>query len=41
MKSFKLKEWHRTVLLLIIITLAVGFILWTNAQYENNFVEQF
>lgn len=23
-----MKEWHRTVLLLIIIALAIGFIIW-------------
>lgn len=41
MKLPKLKEWHRTIILLVIIALAIGFILLTNAQYESNFTDTF
>lgn len=41
MSKFKIKEWHRTVILLILILFAVGFIIWTNSQYETNFIEAF
>jgi hypothetical protein len=39
--KFKLKEWHRTVILLLLLALAVGFIIWSNNQYSVNFVESF
>lgn len=33
-----MKEWHRTVLLIIILLAAVGFLLWQQGQYQNNFL---
>lgn len=30
-----MKEWHRTVLLIVLLTMAVGFVLWLNNGMEN------
>lgn len=40
-RRFQLKEWHRTVLLLLLIAVAIGFILWSKNQYSINFTESF
>lgn len=37
---FVFKEWHRTVLLLILLVLAIGFIIWSDKQYQTNFTNQ-
>lgn len=37
----KLKEWHRTVLLLIILSLMIGLFIWMNNNYTDNFIESF
>ncbi len=37
----ELREWQRTVILLLLIFFAVGFILWTRQQYQNNFIDSF
>lgn len=34
-----MKEWHRTVILVLIIIFAVGFIIWSRQQVETNFVD--
>jgi hypothetical protein len=34
-----MKEWHRTILLLIMLCVAVGFIFWQRSQYANNFLD--
>jgi|GEM_PF-1365350 len=39
--KFYLKEWHRTVILLLLLAFAVGFIVWTNNQYNTNFTGSF
>lgn len=36
----KLKEWHRTIILIILIAIAVGFILWTRHSVDTNFINQ-
>jgi hypothetical protein len=41
MKNFRLKEWHRTVILLLLLTIAVAFIIWSRGQYNTNFVDSF
>ncbi len=38
---FKFKEWHRTVIIVLLIVAAVGFIIWTNGNYSANFVDSF
>jgi uncharacterized membrane protein YhfC len=39
MKNFRLKEWQRTVILLALLVLAIGFIIWSKNQYNTNFVD--
>lgn len=33
-----IKEWHRTVVLLILLTVAVGFLIWSAHTTDANFV---
>jgi hypothetical protein len=33
----KLKEWQRTIALLILLALAIGFLLWANHASDSNF----
>jgi hypothetical protein len=35
----KLKEWHRTVVLLILIIVAIGYIVWLRTGYQSNLLE--
>lgn len=35
----KMKEWHRTVLLLVLLGLAIGYLVWTNNATDANFVQ--
>ncbi len=32
-----MKEWHRTILLVLLIALAIGYILWSQNQIDSNF----
>lgn len=34
-----MKEWHRTVLLLLMLLILVGFIVWSGHQTDANFVD--
>ncbi len=34
-----MKEWYRTIALVILIIIAVGYIIWTNQQIDSNFVD--
>lgn len=36
-----MSERTRTVILLILLAIAIGFIIWSQSQYEANFVESF
>ena len=33
-----MKEWHRTVVLIILLVIAIGLIIWLRGGYENNSV---
>ena len=33
-----MKEWQRTVILLLLLVLAIGFILWSRHAYDVNFL---
>lgn len=33
-------ERNRTILLIALLIIAVGFIIWTQGEYQNNFVDQ-
>lgn len=35
----RIKEWHRTVILLVLLSLAVGFLIWANQTTDSNFVD--
>lgn len=37
--SSGMKEWHRTVILILLIAIAIGFIIWTRQSYETNFLQ--
>jgi uncharacterized membrane protein YhfC len=41
MKNVRLKEWQRTIILLVLLAIAIGFILWSRNQYASNFTESF
>lgn len=34
-----MKEWHRTVVLVILLIVAIAFLLWLRQSTEANFVE--
>lgn len=34
----KLQEWHRTVILLVLLALAIGFVVWAGHAAEDTFV---
>jgi uncharacterized membrane protein YhfC len=34
-------ERKRTVILLLLLLVAIGFIFWTRNQYDSNFIESF
>jgi hypothetical protein len=34
-----MKEWHRTVLLLLLIAATIGYILWQRQAVETNFID--
>lgn len=34
-----MKEWHRTVILVLLIVVAVGFIIWSRHAYDTNFLQ--
>ena len=34
-----MKEWHRTILLVILILIAFGYIIWSRQLLENNFID--
>lgn len=40
-RQWRLTEKQRTVALLLLLAFAVGFIIWTNSNYSNNFVDSF
>ncbi len=31
-----MKEWHRTVILLVLLAIAIGFIVWTRRAAESS-----
>lgn len=37
----KFKEWHRTVILFVLLAIAVGFVFWSQGNYDANFVDSF
>jgi len=37
----KMKEWHRTVVLVALLALAVGFLVWSAHATDANFVDSF
>lgn len=34
-----MKEWHRTVILLILLGAAIGFLVWSAQTTDTNFVD--
>lgn len=41
MKNFRLTEKHRTIILLVLLAIAIGFIIWTKNSYSENFTDSF
>ncbi|MEM6998175.1 MAG: hypothetical protein AAF413_04685 [Patescibacteria group bacterium] len=40
-KNFRLKEWHRTIILVVLLFVGIGVIYWANSNVDENFVDQF
>lgn len=36
-----MSEKTRTIILVILLVVAIGFIIWTRGNYQQNFVNQF
>ena len=34
-----MKEWHRTVILLVMLAVAIGFIIYLRSGYENHILQ--
>lgn len=34
-----MKEWHRTVILVVLLGVAIGFLIWAQLTTDSNFVE--
>ncbi len=34
-----MKEWHRTLLLLVLIALAIGYLVWAQHSIDANFTD--
>jgi Tfp pilus assembly protein PilO len=39
--SWQITEKQRTVILLLLLVFAIGFIYWTKTSYDSNFVDSF
>lgn len=39
--NFKITEKQRTIILLCLLAFAIGFIIWTNSNYSENFTDSF
>ncbi len=33
-----MKEWHRTVILLVLLALAIGYLIWSHYTIDTNFM---
>jgi hypothetical protein len=40
-KPDAINETVRTIILLILLAVAIGFIYWSQGQYQQNFIESF
>lgn len=38
---WRVSELQRTIILLLLLVFAIGFIYWTKNQYSSNFVDTF
>lgn len=36
-----MKEWHRTILLILLIAVAIGYIIWSQNLVDSNFTDSF
>lgn len=34
-----MKEWHRTIVLLCLLAVAIGFLVWLRQSTEANFID--
>lgn len=34
-----MKEWYRTVILLLLLAIAIGFLVWSRHNVDANFVQ--
>jgi len=41
MRQWRIKEWHRTIVLIVLLLLAVGFLWWSNHEADVNFTQTF
>ena len=40
-RSYRISEKQRTIILLILLAFAIGFMFWMRSQYSSNFVDTF
>ncbi len=40
-RRFYIREWQRTILLIILLALCLGLLFWSNKQYQSNFIDTF
>ncbi len=38
-KAKKFKEWHRTIVLILLFLLAIGIYIWMQSSYQSNFID--
>jgi uncharacterized membrane protein YhfC len=36
-----MKEWHRTIVLMLLLIAAIGIIIWLRQTYDANFTDSF
>jgi hypothetical protein len=41
LRNWQITEKQRSIILLILLVFALGFIYWTKNSYDNNFVDSF
>ena len=40
-KVKRFKEWHRTIILILLMIIAVAIIVWMQTSYSSNFIDSF
>ncbi len=35
-----MKEWHRTVILIVLLAIGIGFLIWARVAIDLNFIDK-